>query len=41
LRRPLERWKVRACHRHRCLRPADKMRPVRVPLWLTTLARAV
>jgi hypothetical protein len=44
LRRPFERWKVRAWHRHRCLRPAEKMSPVRVPLRLLslrTLARAM
>jgi len=44
LRRPFERWKVRAWHRHRRPRPAGKMSPARVLLWLLsrrTLARVV
>jgi len=37
LRRPFERWKVRAWRRHRRPRPAEKMSPVRVPLRLLSL----
>jgi hypothetical protein len=43
LRRPFERWKVRAGHRHRRPQPVSKLSPVRVLLLLlslTTLARA-
>jgi hypothetical protein len=37
LRRPLERWKVRAWQRHQLLRPAGKARQARVLLWLLSL----
>jgi hypothetical protein len=37
LRRPFERWKVRAWHRHRRPRPVAQTSPVRMLLWLLSL----